>query len=75
MGSVLQLTQSHRSVLKPSRLLADSSVCGPQAGEQETFFEDPPGYPDGITAASDGTFWLAVISPRQPALESVLGSR
>lgn len=40
---------------------------GPKAGTQELFLGNLPGYPDNIEAQGDGTFWLALASPRVPA--------
>jgi len=40
---------------------------GPQAGTQELFLGNLPGYPDNLEAQGDGTFWLAFASPRVPS--------
>lgn len=42
-------------------------LTGPQAGTQELFLGNLPGYPDNLEAQGDGTFWLAFASPRLPA--------
>ncbi|MCA0869587.1 SMP-30/gluconolactonase/LRE family protein [Seohaeicola saemankumensis] len=41
-------------------------LSGPRAGEQEMFLDNLPGYPDNIEAQGDGTFWIALASPRVP---------
>ncbi|MGM0563930.1 MAG: SMP-30/gluconolactonase/LRE family protein [Pseudomonadota bacterium] len=37
---------------------------GPKAGSEEIFIGNLPGFPDNITEAPDGGFWLALIKPR-----------
>ncbi len=36
------------------------------AGERELFLDNLPGYPDNIEAQGDGTYWIALASPRVP---------
>ena len=42
---------------------------GPKAGTVERVIDNLPGYPDNINLASDGTFWLALVGIRTPALD------
>lgn len=42
-------------------------LSGARAGEQEILIDNLPGYPDNIEASGDGTFWIALASPRVPA--------
>jgi sugar lactone lactonase YvrE len=42
---------------------------GPKAGQHDVFFENLPGIPDGISCGDDGTFWLALFSPRSADLD------
>jgi len=42
---------------------------GPKAGTVEPVISDLPGYPDNINLASDGTYWLALVGMRTPALD------
>jgi simple sugar transport system permease protein/ribose transport system permease protein len=42
---------------------------GPKKGRLETVIEGLPGYPDNINRASDGTYWLAIMGMRTPALD------
>lgn len=42
---------------------------GPLRGTKESFIENLPGFPDGISRGSDGIFWIGFTSPRQPLLE------
>ena len=45
---------------------------GPKAGTVEVTVPDLPGYPDNINRASDGTFWVALVGMRSPALDLAL---
>jgi ribose transport system permease protein len=63
-----------------SILFAESWACrvsrywfdGPKAGQVERVLDNLPGYPDNINRASDGTYWLALMGMRTPALEVAL---
>ena len=46
-----------------------------QAGRREVFVDNLPGYPDGITNGSEGTYWLSLVSLNSPALETMLKTR
>ncbi|MBZ9742174.1 MULTISPECIES: ABC transporter permease [unclassified Mesorhizobium] len=60
-----------------SVLFAESWACrisryhfdGPKKGKVERVLEGLPGYPDNINRASDGTYWLALMGMRTPALD------
>jgi simple sugar transport system permease protein/ribose transport system permease protein len=60
-----------------SVLFAESWACrinryyyaGPKKGRLERVIEGLPGYPDNINRASDGTYWLALMGSRTPALD------
>lgn len=60
-----------------SVLFAESWACrisryyfdGPKKGRVERVIEGLPGYPDNINRASDGTYWLALMGMRTPALD------
>lgn len=45
---------------------------GPKAGATEVVIENLPGAPDGIARASDGNFWVALLSP-VPPIAKLLG--
>ena len=47
-------------------------ISGPKAGTSEIFMNRLPGYPDNINRASDGTYWLALLGMRTPALDLAL---
>jgi sugar lactone lactonase YvrE len=47
-------------------------LTGPRKGESEIFIENLPGFPDGISCNNKDTFWLALVSPRQPDVEATL---
>ena len=63
-----------------SFLFAETWACrisrywfdGPKKGTVETVIADLPGYPDNINRASDGTYWLALVGIRTPALDLAL---
>ncbi len=44
---------------------------GDKAGTHDIFMDNLPGIPDGISANGDGTFWLALFSPRNAMLDSL----
>lgn len=48
-------------------------LTGAKAGQHDIFVDDLPGVPDGISAGSDGTFWVAIASPRNPILDGLAG--
>ncbi len=60
-----------------SVLFAESWACrinryyfaGPKKGKLERVIEGLPGYPDNINRASDGSYWLALMGSRTPALD------
>lgn len=47
-------------------------IDGPKAGQIEPVIENLPGYPDNINRASDGTYWMALMGMRSPALDLAL---
>ena len=63
-----------------SILFAESWACrinrfwldGPKKGQKEVLVDQLPGYPDNINRASDGTYWVAIMGMRTPALDLAL---
>ncbi len=63
-----------------SILFAESWACtisrywisGPKTGQLEKVIDRLPGYPDNINRASDGTYWVALMGMRSPALDVAL---
>ena len=63
-----------------SILFAESWGCrinrfwleGPKKGTREVLVDCLPGYPDNINRASDGTYWVAIMGMRTPALDLAL---
>lgn len=63
-----------------SILFAESWACrinrfwleGPRKGTMEVLADRLPGYPDNINRASDGTYWVALMGMRSPALDLAL---
>lgn len=45
---------------------------GPKAGTSDVFVQNMPGFLDNITEAPGGGFWLAVVAPRTPDLDSLV---
>jgi sugar lactone lactonase YvrE len=45
---------------------------GEKAGTSETLIENLPGFPDGISTGTNGIFWIALASPRDPTLDRLL---
>ena len=62
---------------RQSFLFAESWACrisryyfdGPKKGKVEVVITNLPGYPDNINRASDGSYWLALMGTRTPALD------
>jgi hypothetical protein len=47
-------------------------LSGPKQGQSETFIDNLPGFPDGISSNGTDKFWLALVTPRDPTLDKVL---
>ena len=43
-------------------------LSGPHAGTTSTLIDQLPGFPDGITRASDGTYYVSLVAPLSPLL-------
>lgn len=46
---------------------------GEQAGKTTVLIDNLPGFPANVNRASDGTFWLGLISPRSSVLDALSG--
>ncbi len=44
---------------------------GPKKGTADIFADNLPGFPDGISANRQGTFWVALAAPRNTQLDSM----
>jgi sugar lactone lactonase YvrE len=44
-------------------------------GSSSVFVDNLPGFPDNVSTGSDGLFWVAMGSPRDPALDRLLPMR
>ena len=67
----------HKSCLStwPCCAMQAASLCM-QAGALEIFLDNLPGFPDGVSRASDGNFWVAINSAPVPKVVGVtMGSR
>lgn len=45
------------------------SVTGPDAGRREVLVDNLPGMPDNLSRAKDDRFWVAMVAPRNRAVE------
>jgi sugar lactone lactonase YvrE len=45
---------------------------GPKQGQSEIFIDNLPGFPDGISSNGRDTFWLALVTPRDKVLDSLM---
>ncbi len=50
-------------------------LSGPDAGRDEVFADNLPGFPDGVSSDGSGTFWVALYTVRNPLLDRVLHPR
>jgi sugar lactone lactonase YvrE len=49
-------------------------LTGPRAGTAEPFLDNLPGIPDNMSRGSDGLFWIAMSTPRNPALDRLVAA-
>lgn len=49
-------------------------LTGPRAGTSEPFLDNLPGIPDNMSRGSDGLFWIALSTPRNPALDRLIAA-
>ena len=47
-------------------------LTGPKQGQSETFIDNLPGFPDGISSNGKGKFWLSLVTPRDDLLDTKL---
>lgn len=47
-------------------------LSGNRAGATTPFVENLPGFPDNLSTGPTGTFWCALVAPRNPALDRLL---
>jgi sugar lactone lactonase YvrE len=47
-------------------------LTGPRAGQSEIFIDNLPGFPDGLSSNGNDKFWLALVTPRDTALDKLL---
>jgi sugar lactone lactonase YvrE len=46
-------------------------IAGERKGQSEPLIEALPGFPDNISTGEQGRFWIALVSPRNPALDGM----
>jgi sugar lactone lactonase YvrE len=47
-------------------------LAGPKQGQSEIFIENLPGFPDGLSSNRRDKFWLALVTPRDKTLDTLL---
>ena len=47
-------------------------LSGDLAGQSDTFIDNLPGFPDNLSRGTDGTFWVAMPTPRDKALDLLM---
>lgn len=47
-------------------------LSGPQQGTAEVWIDNLPGFPDNMSLGSQGIYWVALPSPRNPLLDQLL---
>ncbi|KAF8061129.1 Apmap [Scenedesmus sp. PABB004] len=66
-GVALAADESYLVLAETDRIrLLKFWLTGPKAGTHEPLLERLPGPPDGVSAAPDGAFWVALVSPVPP---------
>jgi sugar lactone lactonase YvrE len=46
---------------------------GEKQGQSETFIDNLPGFPDGLSSNGRDIFWVAIVNRRDPVLDKLLG--
>ena len=46
-------------------------LTGPKAGSDDIFIDRLPGFPDGVSANREGTFWVALFTVRNPIMDAL----
>jgi sugar lactone lactonase YvrE len=49
-------------------------LSGPEKGTWEPLIESLPAFPDNISVGFNGRFWVALVAPRNPLLDSLAGN-
>lgn len=72
-GVVLLADESYVAVAESAgRSVVRRWLTGPRDGQVDHLAWDLAGYPDNLSRGSDGLLWMAVASPRDPAVELVM---
>jgi len=46
-------------------------IAGEKEGDDEILIDNLPGFPDGISTGTNGIFWIALASPRNPLMDKL----
>jgi len=69
-GVALAPDESYVLVVETSRYrLRRCWLAGDRRGSCDVFADNLPGFPDGVSGNGRGTFWVALVSPRNPLLD------
>jgi len=72
-GVTLSADESYLLVNETSRYqIRRYWLKGPRQGENEIFAKNLPGFPDGISLASDGNYLVAFFAPRSKEIDTIL---
>ncbi len=69
-GVAVANDQSYVLVVETSRYRVRRVALG-STPSSEVLFDNLPGFPDGISNAGDDTFWLTIVSPRNPLMDAL----
>ncbi len=50
-------------------------LSGPKKGTDELIMDNLPGYPDNVSSAGDGTYWLTLVSPRSTSTDDMMRNK
>jgi sugar lactone lactonase YvrE len=56
----------------PARRITKLMIAGPEKGHAETFVDALPGFPDNLSRAPDGAFWVAMPSKAAPDFDALM---
>ncbi|MFN8343693.1 MAG: SMP-30/gluconolactonase/LRE family protein [Spirosomataceae bacterium] len=71
-GVVLSKDESHVLMVETTRYrVLKYWLTGPKTGQTETFMDNLPGFPNGISIREDGSYWLGFSTKRTEALDNI----
>jgi len=71
-GVVLSKDESYLLMVETTRYrVLRYWLTGPKAGQVDTFVDNLPGFPNGISIRQDGSYWLGFSTKRNAALDNI----